>query len=183
MFDKAIMVGAGYAYIPANESADGTTWPIWIGTSSWKVTISQTSFYYRACDSINSYCNIFSLTYGVSPALYYYYYYYIFCFCVCSLWHLICGTVKKRNTLCNGSSIPVSTTHLHIPPSTKLPRHTDWRACSSGEIMTSKWHRQTISDSVTLVRLLLQRHSNRVSSQPQSTHILCFWFLFALQLI
>ena len=30
----------------------------------------------RACDSIYSYFNMFSLTYGASPAVYYYYYYY-----------------------------------------------------------------------------------------------------------
>ena len=38
--------------------------------------VLRNQLYLSSCDSIYSYFNMFSLTYGASPAVYYYYYYY-----------------------------------------------------------------------------------------------------------
>ena len=54
----------------------------YIGFQSNNASITNCAFLhikrFRACDSIYSYFNMFSLTYGASPAVYYYYYYYYY---------------------------------------------------------------------------------------------------------
>ena len=76
---------------------------------------SLTVLILRAYDSIYSYFNMFSLTYGVSPAVYYYYYYYPSCIIIyCTYVEIFVGHNQDRR---------YGTCRRHYPTAVRLPQH------------------------------------------------------------